>query len=171
MPGIKCYMSPKNYVLVDYIVDKLTDPRNKRLIFDDNWGWKEIQGALHHPQTVLYAVRERGLEEPVAVVFFTNAMPYRDCVLWSCVFDKKDRNQGKISAVADDIKKDLIARVRPHSVSAFTAHGNDHSAHLLEKMGFEKVGKKRKYIRMDGVYRDITIWYLLLEGKPKKKEA
>jgi len=95
-------------------------------------------------------------------VIFTGVWPYRDCTVYSAIFDKEKRKTGIITEVYEPIRKDLISRYAVHSVTAQTVGNNIASMKTLEKVGFKKIGTKPKAIFIDGKYKDVTIFHILL---------
>ena len=91
--------------------------------------------------------------------------PYRDTTVYSAIFDKENRKKGMITEVYEQIKKDLIERHAVHSVTAQTVGNNIASMKTLEMMGFKKIGVKKQAIFSGGSYKDITIFYTLLDGQ------
>lgn len=53
-----------------------------------------------------------------------------------------------------------------HSVTAAVQAGNDPSERILERLGFEQVGRRRDYIYKEGAYRDVTVWDRLESDDP-----
>jgi RimJ/RimL family protein N-acetyltransferase len=98
-------------------------------------------------------------------VIFTGVWPYRNATVYSAIFDKENRKKGMITEVYEQIKKDIIDRFAVHSVTAEAIGNNTASMKTLEMMGFKKVGTKPKAIFVDGKYKDITIFYVLLDGQ------
>jgi len=111
----------------------------------------------------MYGVFHEGKPEPIGVVFFTNVIPYRNCMLYSCIFSKEHRGKGKINDVIEKIKIDFRIRFHVHSVESQMIGKNEASLHMLKKLGFKEIGVKKKAIFSGGKYKDLTIYYLLLE--------
>lgn len=164
MAGIK-RITKDSTTTINYIVNELLKPDIRKLLFDDALGGGDISALLNANTTKIYGIFHRGLPEPAGVVFFTGVWPYRDCTVYSAIFDKESRKKGMITEVYEQIKKDIIARDAIHSVTAQTVGNNIASMKTLEKIGFEKVGVKPKAIFSDGKYKDITIFYMLLDGQ------
>lgn len=162
MPGIK--LTPKdNYPCLYYIINQLLRPEIKKFLFDDYMGISEITNLIFAQNTVVYAIRHKGLPEPCGVVFFTGLVPFRDTYLYSCVFSAEDRKKGIINDIIFKVKEDIKKRFSVHSVSANVIGNNSASSHILEKMGFEKIGVKKDYIMINGKYRDLFEYYILAE--------
>lgn len=164
MAGIR-RIKKDSTVTIDYIVNELLKPDIRKLLFDDALGGGDISVLLNANTTKIYGIFHKGLPEPVGVVFFTGVWPYRDCTVYSAIFDKENRKTGMITEVYEQIKKDIVARDAIHSVTAQTVGNNIASMKTLEMMGFERVGVKPKAIFSDGKYKDITIFYVLLDGQ------
>jgi RimJ/RimL family protein N-acetyltransferase len=164
MAGIK-RIEKDSTVTIDYIVDRLLRPDIRKALFDDALGAGDISMLLNATTTKIYGIFSRGLPEPAGVVIFTGVWPYRDCTVYSAIFDKENRKKGMITEVYEQIKKDIIERHAIHSVTAQTVGNNIASMKTLEMMGFKKVGVKPKAIFSDGKYKDITIFYVLLDGQ------
>lgn len=162
MAGIG-FLENKDQATINYIVNELLKPENKSVLFDDYLGFSEIAYLMYDKSTAIYAFYEKGKPEPIGVVFFTGVIPYRNTVLYACVFDKKNRNKGIIQDWAEKIQFDLVKRFAVHSVSSNVIDKNEVSAHLLEKLGFEKIGTKKSLLMTKGKYRDLIEYYLLLE--------
>ena len=152
----------KNQEIINFIVIELLQRELHMQLFDDTWGSAQIHSLLCDPHTVIYGIFEKESEKPIGVVFFTNTVPRRDCNLYVCLFSEDDRNKGKIRKLCD-IKKDFIKRFKVNSISSGTIGHNPVSVHILEKFGFKKIGIKEKYLVSGGEYRDVTIYYLLIE--------
>lgn len=163
MPGIKL-IKKDNYPCLNYIVNQLLQPELKKVLFDDYVGISEITAILYSVNTVVYALFHKGIHIPCGVVFFTGVVPYRDCHLYSAIFDKEDRKKGIINDIIPKVKNDMQKRFAIHSVSANIIGNNSASKHILEKMGFEKVGVKPDYIMIEGKYRDLQEYYINLDG-------
>ena len=115
-------------------------------MFDDCLGGGDIQRLLYDPSTVIYGIFSKGKPEPAGVVFFTGVWPYRDCTVYSSIFNKEDRNTGMITEVYGKIKDDIVRRFKIHSVTAQTVGNNSASMKTLEKIGFKKIGTKPRAI-------------------------
>ena len=164
MAGIK-RIKKDSTVTINYIVNELLKPDIRKVLFDDALGGGDISMLLNANTTKIYGIFSRGLPEPAGVVFFTGVWPYRDCTVYSAIFNKENRKKGMITEVYEQIKKDIIARDAIHSVTAQTVGNNIASMKTLEMMGFEKIGVKKKAIYSGGSYKDITIFYVLLDEK------
>ena len=164
MAGIK-RIKKDSTTTINYIVNELLKPDIRKLLFDDALGGGDISALLNATTTKIYGIFHRGLPEPAGVVFFTGVWPYRDCTVYSAIFDKEDRKKGMVTEVYEQIRKDIVARDAIHSVTAQTVGNNIASMKTLEKIGFKKVGVKPKAIFSEGKYKDITIFYMLLDGQ------
>lgn len=161
MAGIK--LIPKDStVTIDYIVNELLKPDIRKVLFDDALGGGDIKMLLGAETTKIYGIFSQGLPEPAGVVLFTGVWPYRDCTVYSAIFNKENRKKGMITEIYERIKKDMIDRHAVHSVTAQAVGNNIASMKTLEKIGFKKIGVKPKAIYSGGKYRDITIFYMLL---------
>ena len=163
MAGLRLLTWEKSSTTINYIVNELLKPDVRKVLFDDIVGGGDIELLFKLKTTVIYGIFHRGLPEPVGLVFFTGVWPYRSAVLYSCIFSKENRKKGLINDVVPQIKKDIKERYAIHSVVAHVVGKNDASSHILEKMGFEKVGVKPEFIMSDGKYKSITEYYLILE--------
>ncbi len=161
MAGIRL-IKKDNYVTINYIVNELLKPEIRKVLFDDCLGGGDISSLLNAATTKIYGIFAKGLPEPAGVVVFTGVWPYRNCTVYSVIFDKENRKKGMITEVYEQIKKDIIGRFAVHSVTAEAVGNNTASMKTLEMMGFEKIGVKKKAIYSDGKYKDITIFYVLL---------
>jgi RimJ/RimL family protein N-acetyltransferase len=166
MAGIKL-IHKDSYVTLNYIINELMKPDVRKALFDDFMGLTEIQSLIYSQATAVYGIMQKGLPEPVGVIFFTGIVPYRDCSLYSCVFSAEDRKKGIINEVIPAVRKDIEKRFLVHSVSANIIGKNDASKHILDKMGFEKIGVKPDFIMVNGKYRDLSYYYLILEDGGK----
>jgi len=162
LPGIK--LTPKDsYPCLYYIINQLMRPEIKKHLFDDYMGITEITNLIFAQNTVVYAIRHKGLPEPCGVVFFTGLVPYRDCFLYSCIFSPEDRKKGIINDIIPKVRQDIQDRFAVHSVTANVIGNNSASSYILEKMGFKKIGVKKDYIMVNGKYRDLSEYYILSE--------
>lgn len=148
---------------VNYIINELLKPENKNALFDDYLGITEVSILMYDGRTAIYPFFEKGRPEPIGIVFFTGITHYRSAVLYACMFDKKHRNQGIIKQWADKIKFDFIKRFAIHSVISYVIDKNPVSEHLLEKMGFKKIGVRKEAIMVKGKYRDLTEYYMIIK--------
>lgn len=164
MAGIR-RIKKDSTVTIDYIVNELLKPDIRKVLFDDCWGGGDIKLVLKADTTRIYGIFHKGLPEPVGAVFFVGVWPYRDCTVYSAIFDKENRKKGMITDVYEQIKKDITARDAIHSVTAQAVGNNVASMKTLEKIGFKKIGVKPKAVFSDGKYKDITIFYMLLDGQ------
>ena len=165
MAGIKRLNYGDSETTFNLIINELLKPDIRKLLFDDALGGGDIELLFRQRTTKTYGIFHRGLPEPLGVVFFTGVWPYRDCTVYSAIFDKENRKKGIITEKYKEIKKDIIARYAIHSVTAQAVGNNIASMKTLEMMGFKKVGVKPKAIFSDGKYKDITIFYMLLDGQ------
>lgn len=157
MAGITLFK--KTAFAVFHLTDRLLDPQVRYRLFDDNYGQAEIAALLGDPKTWVWGIMEKGRPEPAGVVFFSNVNIYRDCTMYACIFNKDNRNKGKLQEVIPDIEKDLLKRACVHSISAYTIGENAASRHLLKKNGFRLVGVKKEGILSKGKYRDLYCFY------------
>lgn len=163
MAGIKLLEKGDNgSTTINYIVNELLKPEIRKVLFDDCLGGGDISSLLNARTTKIYGIFHKGLPEPAGVVVFTGVWPYRNCTVYSAIFDKENRKKGMITEVFGQIKKDIISRFAVHSVTAEAIGNNTASMKTLEMMGFKKVGVKKRAIYSNGKYQDITIFYVLL---------
>ena len=163
MAGIKRITKDKdNSVTINYIVNQLLKPEIRKVLFDDALGGGDISNLLNATTTKIYGIFHKGLPEPAGVVIFVGVWPYRDCTIYSAIFDKENRKKGMITEVYEQIKKDIIARYAVHSVTAQVVGNNIAPMKALEKIGFKKIGTKPKAIFVEGKYKDVTTFYVLL---------
>jgi len=149
---------------INHIVNFLVSiPDVHDSLFDDNWGVESIEALLYHPRTMVYGIFHEGKPEPIGTVFFTGVFPYRNCVLFAAIFDKKDRLQGKMKDVFEKIKTDFILRKRPSSCTGYVAGKNPVPSHFLEKLGFKKKATFEKFLVSNGKRKDVTIYYMINE--------
>ena len=165
MAGIKRIKKEDGSVTISYIVNELLKPDIRKVLFDDALGGGDISILLNANTTRIYGIFHKGLPEPAGVVVFVGVWPYRDCTVYSAIFDKENRKKGMITEVYEQIKKDIVARDAIHSVTAQTVGNNIAPMKTLEKIGFKKIGVKPKAIFCDGKYKDITTFYMLLAGE------
>jgi RimJ/RimL family protein N-acetyltransferase len=171
MAGIR-YLDKSNWVTINYIINELLKPEVHQVLFDDFWGIGEIAGLMYSLQTVIYSIHEKGKPEPIGCVYFSNVIPYRDCTLSAVIFDPEKRNKGIMTKSDQDklalvkiIENDMRKRFSIHSCTSYVTGDNEGSKRLLERLGFEKLGVKKRVIFSGGEYKDITIYYRLLEGE------
>jgi len=167
MAGIR--LLEKNAVNINLIVNELIKPEIRYSFFDDCIGANDVYFYLMSQGTYIYGIFEKGDPIPIGVVYFSNVIPYRDGILSAVIFDKKNRNEHKITKVCEEIKADIINRVSLHSCSANIIGKNPVSEKLLANLGFKKIGVKPKKIMANGKFVDQNEYYLLLE-KNKTKE-
>ena len=148
---------------IKYILNQLVTPEIRHVLFDDVWGYNDIKALIFNSSTRIYGIFAEGKPEPLGAVFFTGVIPYRDCYLYGVIFDKDKRKQGTISQIYEKIKNDIIKRDLVSSFSANIIGNNPASVHILEKIGFKKIGIKKKSIESGGKSKDLHLYYLLLE--------
>ncbi|GAH68544.1 unnamed protein product, partial [marine sediment metagenome] len=153
MAGIR-FVESSNYTLINFIVNQLLRPEIKKVLFDDIMGISEIARLMYNPTTMIYSIHEKGKPEPIGVVFFVRAIPYRDCGLFGAIFDKEKRQQGTMTEIYERVMKDAIERWQPSSATANVVGKNLASMKMLEKIGFKKIGVKSGGIMVDGKYKD-----------------
>ena len=164
MAGIKLLEKGDNgSTTINYIVNELLKPEIRKVMFDDALGGGDISNLLNATTTKIYGIFHKGLPEPAGVMFFVGVWQHRSATLYSCIFSKENRKKGLLNDVIPQIKKDIKDRHAIHSVVAHVVGKNDASSHILEKMGFEKVGVKPEFIFSDGKYKSVTEYYLILE--------
>lgn len=148
---------------IKYILSRLVAPEVRQVLFDDIWGYGDMKALIFNSNTRIYGIFAEGKPEPVGVVFFTGVIAYRDCYLYAVVFEKEKRKKGVINQVYEKIKSDIIKRDLVSSFSANVVGNNLASVHILEKLGFKKIGTKKKGIVSGGKSKDLHFYYLLLE--------
>lgn len=169
MAGIKL-IDKTDGATIPYIINRLLYPEIHQWLFDDYYGLVEIAIMFYDARTIVYGIFEKGNSTPIGVVFFVNTIPYRDAILYAALFDPEDRNQKKLTeprgdkpSVAEMVKEDMKNRFKTHSCSANVIEGNETSIKVLEHLGFKKIGTKPKAIFAGGSYKNIELYYLLLE--------
>lgn len=157
---------------LNYIVNQLLNPEIRQVLFDDVVGRSELVGLIFDPHTVVYGVFEKGVAVPIGVIFFAGVVPYRDCILYAVIFDKKNRTQGKLTTpmkngktICEIVKNDVVDRFGINSATSYVIGKNPVSEHLLGKLGFKKIGVKPQAIVSGGKHRDLSIYYYLNDGK------
>ncbi|GAH71207.1 unnamed protein product [marine sediment metagenome] len=135
MAGIK-FIESNNYTLINFIVNQLLRPEIRKVLFDDIMGLSEVARLMYSPTTMIYSIHEKGKPEPIGVVFFAAAVPYRDCLLYGAIFEKEKRKQGMATEIYEKIMKDAIERWRPSSATANVIGRNLASIKILEKDRF-----------------------------------
>jgi len=155
----------KNSVQVNYIINQFFRPELHQKFFDDSWGLTELSLHFYDPRTVIYGIMEQGKPTPIGIVYFLGVVPYRDCTVSAVIFDEANRNQDKVTGLIEKVKTDFTKRFSPHSVSSYIIGENPVSQHILEKLGFTKIGVRPRWIYAGGDYKDVSMYYLLLEDK------
>ncbi|GAH63843.1 unnamed protein product [marine sediment metagenome] len=162
MAGIR-FVETSNYTLINFIINQILRPEIKKVLFDDIMGLSEIARLMYNPTTMIYSIHEKGKPEPIGVVFFVHAIPYRNCDLFGAIFDKEKRQQGTMTEIYERVMKDAITRWQPSSATANVVGRNLASMKMLEKMGFKKIGVKPRGIMVEGRYKDLSIFYITEE--------
>ena len=78
------------------------------------------------------------------------------------IFDKKNRGQGKLSALSETILTEMVDEFKLKSFVARVIGKNEKLEALLTKLGFKPVGCKESYIYTGGKYQDVYEYYLLV---------
>lgn len=68
------------------------------------------------------------------------------------------QGRGYASEAAELLVGYALKELNAHSVMAKVQAGNDASERVLEKLGFQQVGRQRDNFYKDGEYRDVTVW-------------
>lgn len=71
------------------------------------------------------------------------------------------QGRGYATAAAELLVGYAFDELNAHSVLATVQADNDASERVLEKLGFQQVGRQRDNFYKDGAYRDVTVWDLL----------
>lgn len=71
------------------------------------------------------------------------------------------QGRGYASAAANLLVGYALDELNAHSVMAKVQADNDASERVLEKLGFQEVGRQRENFYKDGEYLDVTVWDLL----------
>lgn len=178
MAGIKLLEKKPEHL--NFVINELLKPDIRAAMFDDMWGMNDIAIMLYDPITLVYGIFEKGHPVPVGCIIVENLRPFRGCEIHAAIFKSENRNGKRIQAIAKLIKGDLMLKWNVHYAQARVMATNEITKHLLEKLGFTKVGTKPGNIVSGGKYVDVDEYYLVLNGDrlldievpiPKKEEA
>lgn len=176
MAGIKRLEKTPDYI--NFLIQNLIKPENRRRLFDDSLGWDDLLSILRVPSTIIYGILERGLPKPIGAIFFFSVHPYRGCEFKTIVFKKEDEDEEGITELqifphVETALNEVIDDFKLKYVSTHIIEGDDDGAvlkGLAKKLGFEYKCLKEDSIFAGGKYRDVHDYYLLVQGKPKEKE-
>jgi len=149
---------------LNYIINELLKPELRTVMFDDMIGMAELAVMLYEPFTFVYGIFEKGHPVPTGCVILDGLRPFRGCELHAAIFKPENRNAKRIQAIANLIKGDLMFRWHLHYASARVISTNVTSKHLLEKLGFTKIGTKPGNVFAGGAYQDVDEYYQVLNG-------
>lgn len=155
---------------LNFIINELLAPEIRHTLFDDVYGYQEITSILYAPSTVVFGIFNKGHPDPIGTIILTGALPFRNAYIYVAIFEKENRNKKVLHSIIEDLKKEITKNFRLSSITAHVIGENLTSEHLLDKMEFKKIGTKEKAIVTFGEYRDIHIYYKLLNVSPKRKE-
>jgi RimJ/RimL family protein N-acetyltransferase len=150
---------------LNFIVNELLKPELRGVLFDDAMGFGEINILLYDPFTFIYGVFEKGHPVPIGCVILEGLRPFRGCQLHAAIFKPENRNAKKMEGIAQMVKNDLLLKWNLHYVEARIVAGNVVARHLLEKLGFTKVGTKPGNIVTNGKYTDVDEYYVVINGE------
>jgi len=162
MAGIKQFLD-KRPEFINFVMNELLNPEIRHKFFDDMAGWQDVTMLLLDPLTIVYGVFEKGHPVPIGCVFLTEVKPYRGCVLNAVIFKPENRNAKKMQSVVEMVRGDLISRWNLRFVEARVIEGNAEAVHILEKVGFKKVGSKPDNMVVNGKYVTVEEFYLMLD--------
>jgi RimJ/RimL family protein N-acetyltransferase len=162
MAGIKLLEKKQGYM--DFVINELTKPEIKSVMFDDFIGGAEISMALYSPFTMVYGIFEKGRPIPIGTIILDNVRPFRGCEIHAAIFKPEDRNAKKLQGVVEQLKFDLTKRWNLHYAEARVLSSNVAAAHLLEKFGMKKTCTKPGNISVGGKYADVDEYYIVLDG-------
>lgn len=162
MAGIKRLEKRPEHL--NYILNELLKPSVHQALFDDMMGMIEIGALLYDPLNIVYGIFEKGHPVPIGCVLLLNVRPYRGCQVHAAIFDPEKRNAKRMQGVAQAVARDMIYLQNLHYVETRTVAGNDMAQHLIEKLGFKKVGTKPGNAIVNGKYVDVDEYYAVLNG-------
>ena len=94
--------------------------------------------------------------------------PFQSCVL-GYQLDASAQGKGLMCEALRAALRDLFTTRALHRVQAAFVPENERSARLLERLGFERIGIARRYLFIDGTWRDHVLTALVnpdFEAKP-----
>ena len=163
MAGIK--QMEKRPEHLNFIQGELLKPDVRPAMFDDSVGFVEAGLMLYDPLSVVYGIFEKGHPVPIGCVILRGLMPFRGCEVHAAIFKAENRNAKKMQAVAQMVKHDLIHKWNVHYAETRVVAGNEVAKHLVEKLGFTKVGTKPENVLVGGKYVDVDEYYAVLNGE------
>jgi RimJ/RimL family protein N-acetyltransferase len=117
-------------------------------------------------------------QDPDALSALCAVVAEGECVGWAAVTMNDERaraaelayyvltsfqGRGYATAAAGLLVGYAFDELNAHSVLAKVQADNAASERVLEKLGFQQVGRQRDNFYKDGAYRDVTVWDLLAE--------
>ncbi|MGI5267557.1 GNAT family N-acetyltransferase [Nonomuraea sp. CA-218870] len=80
--------------------------------------------------------------------------------------DAGHAGRGLATAAVREVCREAAATLGLHRVQAGTLLDNDRSQRVLRRCGFEEIGVARKYLRIDGEWRDHLLFEKILDDGP-----
>lgn len=162
MAGIKLLEKKPEYL--NYIINELLKPGIKENLFDDMIGMNDIAILLYDPSNLVYGIFEKGRPVPIGCVIVENLRPFRGCQLHAAIFKPENRAAHKVTQIAKMVKGDLMLKWNVHYAEARCLSENLAAKHLLDSLGFTKVGTKPGNCVSGGKYKDVDEYYIVLNG-------
>lgn len=113
------------------------------------------QTHLHNQSAFHLAAFDFERGEIVAMCNFTNVVcgPFQACYLGYCVAEKY-QGQGIMTEVVEAGLDYVFNELKLHRVMASYMPHNRKSAQLLTRLGFEKEGLAKRYLKINGIWQD-----------------
>jgi len=140
----------------------------------ENYQWLDFgAGQQVIARTALALMRQRELhcfhlqrvEEngpPVGIVALSNISPnFRSAMLWYVLGEKRHGGKGIMGRGVARMLRHAFGSLGLHSVQAWCVAGNTPSLRILEKSGFQLIGRQRECHFIDGQLLDRLLYDLL----------
>lgn len=113
------------------------------------------QTHFHNQSAYHFAAFDFERREIMAMCNFTNVVrgPFQACYLGYCVAEKY-QGQGIMSEVVEAGLDYVFNELKLHRVMANYIPHNTKSAQLLTRLGFEKEGLAKRYLKINGTWQD-----------------
>lgn len=116
---------------------------------------KDYQIQFHNQTSYYLAAFDLERQEILAMCNFTNVIrgPFQACYLGYCVAEKY-QGQGIMFEVVEAGLDYVFNELKLHRVMANYIPHNIKSAQLLTRLGFEKEGLAKRYLKINGTWQD-----------------
>lgn len=113
-------------------------------------------------QSVNFSILDGHESEIIGICNFTNIImgPFQACYMGYSIASKYE-GHGLMSEAANEAIKFMFEKIGLHRIMANYMPHNKRSARLLEKLGFEKEGLAKDYLKINGRWQDHILTSLI----------